>query len=113
MEDDVLEATSDSSVQVEFGGPVVTGLVSEDHTSEMLGMVAAMIVLLIVLGSAVAMAIPITTALISVGVGMLLLTIGAAVTDFNTVTPTLAVMIGLGVGIDYSLFIVTRFRQAL
>jgi RND superfamily putative drug exporter len=113
MEDDVLEAVGDTSVQVEFGGPVVNGLISESHTSEMLGMVAAMIVLLIVLGSAVAMAIPITTALISVGLGMLLLTIGASFTEFNTVTPTLAVMIGLGVGIDYSLFIVTRFRQAL
>ena len=113
MEDDVLDAVGDTSLEVEFGGPVVNGLQSESHTSEVLGMVAAMIVLLIVLGSAVAMAIPITTALISVGLGMLLLTIGASVTDFNTVTPTLAVMIGLGVGIDYSLFIVTRFRQAL
>jgi RND superfamily putative drug exporter len=114
LEDDVRAAVGeDSSVQVEFGGPVVNGVQVEDHTSEVLGMVAAMIVLLIVLGSAVAMAIPIGTALISVALGMALLMLGAAFTDFNTVTPTLAIMIGLGVGIDYSLFIVTRFRQAL
>ena len=83
------------------------------HTSEMLGFVAAIVVLLIVLGTAVAMAIPITLALVSVGLGMSLLTLGAAFTDFNTITPILAVMIGLGVAIDYALFIVTRFRQAL
>ena len=81
--------------------------------SEMLGFAAAIVVLLIVLGTAVAMSIPITLALVSVGLGMSLLTLGAAFTDFNTITPILAVMIGLGVAIDYSLFIVTRFRQAL
>ena len=79
----------------------------------MLGLLAAMIVLLVVLGSMMAMAVPITTALISVGIGMSLLMLAARFTDFNEVTPILAVMIGLGVGIDYSLFIVTRFRQAL
>jgi RND superfamily putative drug exporter len=59
------------------------------------------------------MSIPITMALISVGLGMTLLTLAAAVTDFHTITPILAVMIGLGVAIDYALFIVTRFRQSL
>jgi RND superfamily putative drug exporter len=70
-------------------------------------------VLLIVLGTAVAMAVPVTLALVSVGLGMSLLTLAAALTDFNTITPILAVMIGLGVAIDYALFIVTRFRQEL
>ena len=79
----------------------------------MLGFAAAIVVLLIVLGTAVAMSIPITHGLVSVGLGMSLLTLGAAFTDFNTITPILAVMIGLGVAIDYALFIVTRFRQAL
>ena len=91
----------------------MTSTMVDSHSSEMLGMLAAMIVLLVVLGSAVAMAIPILTALISVALGLSFLTLAAAVTDFNTVTPTLAIMIGLGVGIDYALFIVTRFRQAL
>jgi RND superfamily putative drug exporter len=113
MEDDVRAAVGDTSVEVEFGGAVMSSVQAESKTSEILGLGAAMIVLLIVLGSAVAMAVPITTALISVAIGMALLTIAASFTEFNTVTPILAVMIGLGVGIDYALFIVTRFRQAL
>jgi RND superfamily putative drug exporter len=104
---------ADSAIDVEFGGPVVNGVQPDSHTSEMLGIAAAMLVLLVVLGTAVAMAIPLTLALVSVGVGMSLLTLAAAVTNFNKITPILAVMIGLGVGIDYALFIVSRFRQAL
>ena len=113
LEDDVRAATADSDLQVEFGGTVMDSVQPESHTSEVLGLLAAMIVLLVVLGSMMAMAVPITTALISVGIGMSLLMLAARFTDFNEVTPILAVMIGLGVGIDYSLFIVTRFRQAL
>jgi RND superfamily putative drug exporter len=113
LEEDVRIATSDSDLQVEFGGTVMDSVQPESHTSEVLGLLAAMIVLLVVLGSMMAMAVPITTALISVGIGMSLLMLAARFTDFNEVTPILAVMIGLGVGIDYALFIVTRFRQAL
>ena len=113
LEDDVRTALDDSELQVEFGGTVMDAVQPDSHTSEILGMAAAMLVLLIVLGSAVAMAIPITIALIAVGLGLSLLTLAASLTDFNEITPILAVMIGLGVGIDYALFIVTRFRQAL
>jgi putative drug exporter of the RND superfamily len=113
LEDDVRAATADSDLQVELGGTVMDSVQPESHTSEILGLVAATLVLLVVLGSMMAMAVPITTALLSVGLGLSLLTIAARFTDFNTVTPILAVMIGLGVGIDYALFIVTRFRQAL
>ena len=113
LEDDVRSAVGESELEVELGGTVMDSVQPESRTSEVLGMVAAMLVLLVVLGSAAAMAIPITIALVSVGLGLSLLTLAAAVTEFNEVTPTLAVMIGLGVGIDYALFIVTRFRQAL
>jgi RND superfamily putative drug exporter len=113
LEDDVRDALDDSDLQVEFGGTVMDSVQPESHTSEILGLIAAMVVLLIVLGSAVAMAVPITVALVSVALGMSCLTLAAAWTDFNEVTPILAVMIGLGVGIDYALFIVTRFRQSL
>jgi RND superfamily putative drug exporter len=113
LQDDVREAVGESSLRLEFGGPVINSVSPESKTSEMLGLAAAMIVLLLVLGTAVAMSVPIAVALISCGLGLSLLTIGAAFSDFNTITPILAVMIGLGVGIDYALFIVTRFRQAL
>jgi RND superfamily putative drug exporter len=113
LEDGVRDAVGSSPVEVEFGGPVVESEQADSKTSETLGFAAAVIVLLLVLGSAVAMAIPITLALVSVSLGLSLLTLAAALTEFNKVTPILAVMIGLGVAIDYALFIVTRFRQAL
>ena len=113
VETDVRAAVGDSPVQVEFGGAVINAKMVDAHTSETLGFAAAIIVLLVVLGTAVAMSLPITLALISVGVGMSLLTLAAALTNFHTITPILAVMIGLGVAIDYALFIVMRFRQEL
>ena len=69
--------------------------------------------LLIVFRTLVAASIPIVFALISVGTAFGLLFLLANLTDFNTITPILISMIGIGVGIDYTLFIVTRFRQAL
>ena len=59
------------------------------------------------------MAVPILLAVVSIMLGMSLLLLAAAFGDFHTITPILAVMIGLGVAIDYALFIVMRFRQEL
>jgi RND superfamily putative drug exporter len=113
VEPDVRAAVGDTPVQVEFGGPVIEAKTVDSKTSETLGFAAAILVLLVVLGTAAAMAVPITLAIVSVGLGMSLLTLAAAFTDFNTITPILSVMIGLGVAIDYALFIVMRFRQEL
>jgi putative drug exporter of the RND superfamily len=114
LERDVAAAVSGTPVAAEFTGSVI--LNSETPAtgvSELVGLAAAMVILLIVFGSVVAMGLPILLALVSVGIGLALLLLGASLTTFNTITPTLATMIGLGVGIDYALFIVTRFRQAL
>jgi RND superfamily putative drug exporter len=113
FEPDVRAAVGETPIELEFGGPVVEAKPIDSHTSDMLGLGAAVLILLVVLGTAVAMAVPLTLALVSVGLGMSLLTLAAALTSFNTITPILAVMIGLGVAIDYALFIVTRFRQEL
>ena len=85
----------------------------EQGTSELLGLLAALIVLLIVFRTFVAAFIPIVLAIAVLLTVFLLLFILAGLTDINTITPILVSMIGLGVGIDYSLFIVTRFRQLL
>jgi RND superfamily putative drug exporter len=107
-------AVAGSGVQLEFTGPVIQNSEPpQTGTSELLGLIAAIIILLIMLGSAVAAGLPIVLALVSVGLGLSLLTLGAAVTNFNTITPVLATMLGLGVGIDYALFILTRFRQGI
>jgi RND superfamily putative drug exporter len=113
FEDDVTAATENSGVEVELGGAVMDAKQIESKTSEMLGLAAAVVVLLLVLGTVVAMGIPMLVALLSILTGMSLLMIAAAFFDFHTITPILAVMIGLGVAIDYALFIVTRFRQEL
>ena len=85
----------------------------EQGASEMIGLLVAILVLLLVFRTFVAMIIPIALALTAVATAFLLLFILAGLTDINTITPILVSMIGLGVGIDYSLFIVTRFRQLL
>ena len=97
---------------VEFNGDAEFPPI-EQGTQELLGLLAALIILLIVFRTFVAMLIPIALALTALGSAFLLLFILAGLTKINTITPLLVSMIGLGVGIDYSLFIVTRFRQFL
>ena len=112
VEDSVREAVAPAGVTVEYNGEAEFPPI-EQGTSEMLGLLAALIVLLIVFRTFVAAFIPIMLALAALATAFLLLFILAGLTDINTITPILVSMIGLGVGIDYSLFIVTRFRQAL
>jgi RND superfamily putative drug exporter len=112
VEDAVRETVAPAGVTVEYNGEAEFPPV-EQGTSEALGLLAAIIVLLIVFRTFVAMLIPIALALTAVATAFLLLFILAGLTDINTITPILVSMIGLGVGIDYSLFIVTRFRQLL
>jgi RND superfamily putative drug exporter len=114
LDADVRAAVEGSGVQAEFTGQVIAAQETPaTGTSELLGLLAAMVILIVVFGSVVAMGLPILLALLSVGLGLALLLLAASFTNFNSITPTLATMIGLGVGIDYALFIVTRFRQAL
>jgi RND superfamily putative drug exporter len=112
VEDSVREAVGPAGVTVEYNGEAEFPPV-EQGTSEILGLLAAILVLLILFRTFVAMLIPIALAITAVASAFLLLFILAGLTDINTITPILVSMIGLGVGIDYSLFIVTRFRQLL
>ena len=112
VQDAVREAVEPAGVTVEYNGDAEFPPI-EQGTQELLGLLAALIVLLVVFRTFVAMFIPIVLALVALMTAFLLLFILAGLTDINTITPLLVSMIGLGVGIDYSLFIVTRFRQAL
>jgi putative drug exporter of the RND superfamily len=112
VEDGVREAVEPVGVTVEYNGDAEFPPI-EQGTQELLGLLAALIVLLVVFRTFVAMFIPIALALVALATAFLLLFILAGLTDINTITPLLVSMIGLGVGIDYSLFIVTRFRQLL
>ncbi len=112
VQDAVRETVEPAGVIVEFNGDAEFPPI-EQGTQELLGLLAALIVLLIVFRTFVAMLIPIALALTALATAFLLLFILAGLTTINTITPLLVSMIGLGVGIDYSLFIVTRFRQFL
>jgi RND superfamily putative drug exporter len=112
VQDAVRETVEPAGVTVEYNGEAEFPPV-EQGTSEILGLLAAILVLLFVFRTFVAMIIPIALAITAVATAFLLLFILAGLTDINTITPILVSMIGLGVGIDYSLFIVTRFRQLL
>jgi putative drug exporter of the RND superfamily len=82
----------------------------ETHSSEAVGLTMAVIVLLFTFGTVVAMGLPIVTAIVGLVIGLSIITLLSQVAEVPTVAPTLATMIGLGVGIDYALFIVTRHQ---
>jgi putative drug exporter of the RND superfamily len=112
VENAVRQTVAPAGVTVEYNGEAEFPPI-EQGSSEALGLLAAIIVLLFVFRAVTAMLIPIALALTALMTAFLLLFILAGLTDINTITPILVSMIGLGVGIDYSLFIVTRFRQLL
>ena len=115
---EALQATLDDArspdLDAEIGGEYASwGTQPETGTSELIGLLAAMIILLIAFGSVVAMGLPIATAVIGLATGTGLALILAAFTSVPEFATILSSMIGLGVGIDYALFIVTRYRQNL
>lgn len=107
----VAEASS-GSLQVEAGGDVLQHAPGEIiGAGEIIGVGVALLVLVITLGSLIAGGMPILSALVAVGVSMAGLFALSQVIDVNSTTPVLAVMLGLAVGIDYSLFIVNKYRR--
>jgi uncharacterized membrane protein YdfJ with MMPL/SSD domain len=100
-----------AGMQVAVGGSV-GGELSEPTTesSELVGLIAAMIILAFTFGTLVAMGLPIVSAVFGLGAGLSLIVLLGHVVSVPTIAPTLATMIGLGVGIDYALFLVSRHR---
>ncbi|MGN6379206.1 MAG: MMPL family transporter [Gaiellales bacterium] len=112
LENQLRAAGEQAGLQVEFTGgaenpPPQQGL------SDIIGLVVAFFILMVLFRALVPTAIPLLFAITAVASAFLLLYLAARITDFNTITEILVPMIGLGVGIDYTLFIVTRFRQFL
>ena len=113
-----LETTASTAlaagVRIELGGELPSEATHQPPSSqELFGLVAAVIVLLLAFGSVIAMSVPIATALVGLATSIGLITAIASLIKVNTAAPILAAMIGLGVGIDYALFIVTRHREYL
>jgi putative drug exporter of the RND superfamily len=110
---DVAQAARESGLQIELGGQAIEQTQQEGFgITTAVGLLAAIAVLLITFGSLIAMGLPIVTALFGLGTGLGLIALFTHVVDTADFSSELAAMIGLGVGIDYSLFIVTRFREA-
>jgi RND superfamily putative drug exporter len=100
-------------IQVELGGQAIEATQQAGFgLSTAVGLMAAIVVLLITFGSLIAMGLPIVTALFGLGTGLSVIALFTHVVDTPNFSSELAAMIGLGVGIDYSLFILTRFRES-
>ncbi|MFD9979245.1 MMPL family transporter [Streptomyces massasporeus] len=119
LDDAAKDALKDSAqdarkagLTVEIGGDALQA-VPHTGSSEIIGIAVAAVVLVITFGSLVAAGLPLLTALIGVGIGVSAITGLASALDLGTTTSTLAMMIGLAVGIDYALFIVSRYRAEL
>jgi putative drug exporter of the RND superfamily len=99
-------------LQVELGGAAIEQTQNTSFgTASAVGLAAAIVVLLIAFGSFLAMGLPIVTALLGLGTAFGAIALASHVIDMPDFSSELAAMIGLGVGIDYSLFVVTRFRE--
>ena len=98
-------------MQLEYGGQIFQNV--EFPASEALGILAAIVILVLAFGSVLAMGLPIGTALVGLGLGTSIVGLASNLTEMPDFTSQMVAMIGLGVGIDYALFIVTRYREAL
>ena len=112
---DALEASTEpatkAGMQVEFGGGVVTE--ESQSKAEMVGLLVGFLVLAMTLGSLLAAGLPLLTAILGVGLGTLGITALSGAVEISETAPILASMLGLAVGIDYALFILSRHRQNL
>ncbi|MFD4990653.1 MMPL family transporter [Cellulosimicrobium cellulans] len=114
--DDLVAVFTDDpveGVQTDFSSDITQGVPQVFGVGEAIGLVVAAIVLVVMLGTLVGAGLPILTALIGVGIGALAAMSLSGVVEMSSVTPVLGLMLGLAVGIDYSLFIVNRHRRQL
>ncbi len=107
----IVKAASNDTVQFELGGPMF--IEQTMPASEAIGILAAVVILLVAFGSLLAMGLPIITALAGISIGLAIVELFAHVFDVPSFAPQVTAMIGIGVGIDYALFIVTRYRDGL
>ncbi|MEU5878341.1 MMPL family transporter [Spirillospora sp. NPDC047279] len=110
--DDVRQSSGDPRLELS-GAAVEAAETPGGGPTEGVGLLAAIVILLVAFGSVLAMGLPIVTALFGIGTGLALISLIGHVLPAPSFSPIVAALIGLGVGIDYALFIVTRYREAL
>lgn len=112
--DAAVQPARTAGLEVEYGGGTgQIGKQADDLISEVIGLALALVLLLLMFASVLAAAIPLLSAVFSVGAGVSLLGLLATATDFPTTGPTVATLLGLGVAVDYGLFLVARHRDQL
>ncbi|WP_328222854.1 MMPL family transporter [Streptomyces sp. NBC_00104] len=109
--EDALHAARDAGLTVEAGGDAVAGQSGAGGMAEVIGVAIAAVVLLVTFGSLAAAGLPLLTALVGVGFSMASILALSDAFGLSTTTGTLAMMLGLAVGIDYALFVVSRYRE--
>ncbi len=109
----VADGANGNGLKVEAGGSVVAQNEEPSFGSEMFGFLAAVLILLIAFGSVIAMGLPLGAAIFGLGAGFSAIGLATNLVSFPAFSPQFGAMIGIGVGIDYSLLIVTRFREGL
>lgn len=110
---ETMDRASQDGLTVEANGSGSAGMTEISAKSELIGIAVALLVLVLTFGSLMAAGLPIVTALVGVGLGITGITASTAFFDIGSTTPMLATMIGLAVGIDYTLFILARYRTEL
>jgi putative drug exporter of the RND superfamily len=110
---DLAEQHSTPQLAVKLGGQLIQQSERPSLSGEGIGLIAAILILLIAFGSVLAMVLPIVVALAGIAVGLAIIGLLTHVYPLQSFSTTLATMIGIGVGIDYALFVVTRYRQGL
>lgn len=110
---DVVEAAAPADLDVAVGGQGFSELPEPSHGTEVIGLLAALVILLLVLRSGWAATLPVLTGVVGVVASLLVVTLASHVVDLDSTSLTMAALVGLGVGIDYALFIVNRHRKAL
>jgi RND superfamily putative drug exporter len=110
---EVAEGASGDGLRIEAGGRIVEAAERVELSSEVIGLMAAVVILLVAFGSVVAMGLPIGSALFGIGAAVSIVLALARFIDFPEFTAQFIAMIGIGVGIDYCLLVVTRFREGL
>ncbi|MFD4291629.1 MMPL family transporter [Rhodococcus sp. NPDC058505] len=111
--DAAAQVARDAGLTVKVSGSAAQTPEMPGGSAELIGLAVAAVVLMLTFGSLVAAGLPLISAIIGVGIGSLGITVATGFTELGSMTPTLAVMIGLAVAIDYSLFIVSRFRHEI
>jgi len=107
------EQLRSSTTDVQVGGTAFTPAVGASQGTEVIGILAALLILLLVFRSVWAAVLPVITGITGVGFGLLVVVLGSHLVTLSSTSITMGSLIGLGVGIDYALFIVNRYRKAL